>query len=105
MPALFDFLQKNQIEKGRLLPAVHSTEAYFIKKFIKTGRIEPQTCKFFDGEKLSYFFIGRPAFKRTYDTEPDYWELQSWSRLSEQNLRVDKWSVCRVRLPSGVAAC
>ena len=21
--------------------------------------------------------------------------VQSWSRLSEQNLRVDKWSVCR----------
>jgi hypothetical protein len=21
---------------------------------------------------------------------------ESWSRLSEQNLRVDKWSVCRV---------
>jgi hypothetical protein len=33
MTALFDFLQKNQIEKGNLLPAVHSTEAYFIKKF------------------------------------------------------------------------
>ena len=31
-------------------------------------------------------------------------ETQSWSRLSEQNLRVDKWSVCRVRLPSGGAA-
>jgi hypothetical protein len=29
---------------------------------------------------------------------------ESWSRLSEQNLRVDKWSVCRVRLPSGGAA-
>ena len=29
---------------------------------------------------------------------------KSWSRLSEQNLRVDKWSVCRVRLPSGGAA-
>src|SRR6185437_720453 len=75
MSALFDFLQKNQIEKGRLLPAVHSTEAYFIKKFMKTGRIEPQTCKFFAGEKLSYFFLGRPAFKRSYDAEPDYWEL------------------------------
>ena len=75
MTALFDFLQKNQIEKGNLLPAVHSTEAYFIKKFMKTGRIEPQSCKFFGGEKLSYFFLGRPAFKRTYDGEPDYWEL------------------------------
>jgi hypothetical protein len=75
MSALFDFLQKNQIEKGRLLPAVHSTEAYFIKRFMKTGRIEPQSCKFFTGEKLSYFFLGRPAFKRSFDLEPDYWEL------------------------------
>ena len=27
-----------------------------------------------------------------------------WPRLSEQFFRVDTWSVCRVRLPSGVAA-
>jgi hypothetical protein len=27
----------------------------------------------------------------------------SWSRLSEQILRFDKWSVCRVRPPSGMA--
>jgi hypothetical protein len=75
MAALFDFLQKNQIEKANSLPAIHSTEAYFIKKFMKTGRIEPQSCKFFGGEKLSYFFVGRPAFKRSLDHEPDYWEL------------------------------
>jgi hypothetical protein len=73
--ALYDFLQKNQIEKANILPAVHSTEAYFIKKFMKTGQIQPNPCKFFGGEKLSYFFVGRPAFKRTFDHEPDYWEL------------------------------
>ena len=27
-----------------------------------------------------------------------------WPRLSEQIFRIDKWSVCRVRLPSGGAA-
>jgi hypothetical protein len=75
MSALFDFLQKNQIEKGNPLPAVHSTEAYFIKRFMKSGKIVPQTCKFFNNEKLSYFFVGRPAFKRSIDHEPDYWEL------------------------------
>ena len=31
-------------------------------------------------------------------------EGERWSRLSEQFFRVDKWSLCRVRLPSGVAA-
>ena len=75
MAALFEFLQKNQIEKASTLPAVHSTEAYFIKKFIKSNHIDPQPCKFFRGEKLSYFFVGRPAFKRSFDYEPDYWEL------------------------------
>src|SRR5262249_43016145 len=58
MGALYDFLQKNQIQKGNTLPAMHSTEAYFIKKFMSTGRIETHTCKYFDGEKLSYFFVG-----------------------------------------------
>ena len=28
----------------------------------------------------------------------------SWSRLSEQTLRVDKWSPAGVRLPGGAAA-
>ena len=42
---------------------------------MSTGRIEPSACKFFAGEKLSYFFVGRPAFKRSIDREPDYWEL------------------------------
>jgi hypothetical protein len=27
-----------------------------------------------------------------------------WLRLSEQNFRVDKWSLCRVRPPRGKAA-
>jgi hypothetical protein len=75
MGALYDFLQKNQIQKGNALPAVHTTEAYFIKKFITSGRIETYNCKFFENEKLSYFFVGRPAFKRTIDYEADYWEL------------------------------
>ena len=75
MSALFDFLQKNQIEKASALPAVHSTEAYFIKKFMASGRIQPSPCDFFPGEKLSYFFVGRPAFKRLADLESEYWEL------------------------------
>jgi hypothetical protein len=34
----------------------------------------------------------------------DVLRIERWSRLSEQIFRVDKWSLCRVRLPSGVAA-
>ena len=75
MSALFNFLQRNQIEQGRALPLVHSTEAYYIKKFMKTGRIAATRCTFFTKEDLSYFFVGRPAYKRLVDTEAEYWEL------------------------------
>ena len=36
----------------------------------------------------------------------EYWEsgCMRWLRLSEQNFRVDKWSLCRVRPPRGKAA-
>jgi hypothetical protein len=36
------------------------------------------------------------AFKST-------WGMK-WSRLSEQQIRIDKWNACRVRLPCGLAA-
>jgi hypothetical protein len=75
MSALYDFLQKNQIERRPALPLVHSTEAYYIKRFMKSGAIAATNCKFFNGEKLSYFFLGRPAFKRFTHTKPEYWEL------------------------------
>ena len=75
MSSLFNFLQRNQIEQGRALPLVHSTEAYYIKQFMKTGKITTAPCKFFKKEKLSYFFVGRPAFKRPNENEVEYWEL------------------------------
>jgi len=50
-----------------------------------------------DGLGVSERFV--ISYQRKLGVRP-----QSWSRLSEQNLRVDKWSVCRVRLPDGAAA-
>lgn len=75
MSALFEFLQKNQIEKSKSLPLVHSTEAYFIKNIMRTGQLVASPCKVFSNEKLSYFFVGRPAFKRLIAREAEYWEL------------------------------
>jgi hypothetical protein len=73
--SLFDFLQRNQIQKADALPLVHSTEAYFLKKFMKANAIKTSKCKVFKSENLSYFFVGRPAFKRKLDSEAEYWEL------------------------------
>jgi hypothetical protein len=75
MGALYDFLQKNQIEKKQALPLVHTTEAYHLKRIAKTGAIIAAPCTVFKGEDLSYFFVGRPAFKKKIDQEAEYWEL------------------------------
>jgi hypothetical protein len=75
MGSLLDFLQKNQILTARELPLCHSTEAYYLKQFKKTGKILATSCNVFKGENLSYFFVGRPAFKRSLGHEPEYWEL------------------------------
>jgi hypothetical protein len=51
--------------------------------------------------------VSRSAAVRVGMPDKARWALLgklSWPRLSEQNLRIDKWSVCRVRPPSGVAA-
>jgi len=73
MSALYDFLQKNR--KANALPLVHTTEAYFLKKIIRTGKIEATPCSVFKGENLAYFFIGRPAYKKDVSGEAEYWEL------------------------------
>lgn len=75
MSALSLFLQRNQITKARLLPLVHTTESYYLKKIIETGAIKVQPCNVFAGENLSYFFVGRAAYKRELHQEAEYWEL------------------------------
>jgi hypothetical protein len=78
MSALFDFLQKNQIKKSKALPLVHTTEAYFLKKILKSGRIHTSRCDVFSKnghEEIAYFFVGRPSYKFEVNNESEYWEL------------------------------
>jgi hypothetical protein len=75
MTALLQFLKRNQITKARPLPLVHTTEAYFVKKIVTSGKIEARPCTVFRSEKLSYFFVGRAAYKRELHQEAEYWEL------------------------------
>ena len=52
------------------LPLVHSTDTYTLAEIARTNKISPQDCTVFGGEKISYFFYGRPAFKPNASTEP-----------------------------------
>lgn len=75
MSVLKDFLERNNITKARPLPLVHTTEAYFMKKIVSSSRIQASPCNVFKREKLSYFFVGRAAYKRELFQEAEYWEL------------------------------
>jgi hypothetical protein len=75
MSALYQFLQRNQITRAKPLPLVHTTDSYFLKKIVETGAIKTQRCNIFQGEHLSYFFVGRAAYKRDLQQEAEYWEL------------------------------
>jgi hypothetical protein len=54
---------------------VHTTESYYLKKIIESGKLSAQRCNVFAGENLSYFFVGRAAYKRDLEQEAEYWEL------------------------------
>jgi hypothetical protein len=75
MGALLEFLKRNQISKANPLPLVHTTESYHLKKIISSGLIKASRCDVFRNENLSYFFVGRAAYKRDLHQEAEYWEL------------------------------
>jgi hypothetical protein len=75
LSALTNFLQRNQITRARPLPLVHTTESYYLRRIVDTGVIKTHPCNVFAGENLSYFFVGRAAYKRDLLQEAEYWEL------------------------------
>jgi hypothetical protein len=82
MSALAEFLKRNQITKSNPLPLVHTTESYHVKKIVASGTIKARPCNVFRGENLSYFFVGRAAYKRNLNQEAEYWELPTCLVLS-----------------------
>jgi hypothetical protein len=62
-----------------------------------------------DLENTYHFFgfaarLGNAGRDKMVDFEKVRDRDVTWSRLSEQLFRVDKWSFCRVKLPCGGAA-
>lgn len=75
MSALSDFLRRNTVQAVGGLPLVHSTQAYGLLKIVESDEISTTFCDVFK-EPLSYFFVGRPAYKFKDDgDEAQEWEL------------------------------
>jgi UDPglucose 6-dehydrogenase len=71
-----------------------------VKSSVEAGRLDFTTdlAEAVGSAEAVFIAVGTPS--RRGDGHAD----QSWSRLSEQTLRVDKWSPAGVRLPGGAAA-
>jgi hypothetical protein len=76
MSTFSDFLLRRTVKPDGVLPLAHTTRAYHLKKIKETDKIVPRRCDVFTTEDLSYFFVGRPAYKYESDgSEAEYWEL------------------------------
>jgi hypothetical protein len=74
MSSLADFLMRNSAVKSGPLPLVHTTQAYNLEDIMSASAISTRQCDVFK-EKLSYFFVGRPAYKKELSNEAAEWEL------------------------------
>jgi hypothetical protein len=70
------FIQSNKSTLAASLPLTHTTSAYFVQKILESRSITPRPCDVYLGEKLSYFFVGRPAYKAP-NKDSMHWELPS----------------------------
>lgn len=76
MPNFADFLAKNTIIPSNTLPLIHSTPAYHLRSIANSDTIIPQPCDVFTPDDLTYFFVGRPAYKHHAGPgETPAWEL------------------------------
>lgn len=72
--SLAEFLAEQSTNHKSELPYVHSTDSANIWQILKNGRIDVTACDTFTGEKLAYFFYGRPAYRKYYES-PQEWQL------------------------------
>ena len=45
------------------LPVCHTTDGFRAREILKYSKLEAKECNIFKGEKLLYFFYGRPSFR------------------------------------------
>ena len=73
-PSLREFLEASNLEVAKEPPWVHSACSGYIWDFLEATKILAFPCSVFRAEKLCYFFVGRPAYKRDEVHNPGTWE-------------------------------
>lgn len=71
---LKEFLASQNIGRVEKLPWFHSTKGTNLLEILNAGKLKALPCNVFQ-DKLSYFFVGRPAYKYTTDNDPAPWML------------------------------
>lgn len=74
--ALAAFLSRNSVNAAQGLPLVHTTQSYNLKAIMAGDEIKTQPCDVFTDDSLTYFFVGRPAYKyESKNSSAEAWEL------------------------------
>lgn len=70
-----DFIARNSVQPTEAMPLVHTTASYRLDGIRTENALRPQPCDVFQ-TPLSYFFVGRPAYKvHPGEGEAEEWEL------------------------------
>lgn len=80
MSSLQEFLEFTGAVSSRLsddLMLFHTTSNDHFLNILNSKSISPVACRHFNDEKISYFFLGRPAYKTRLYESPSYWQLPS----------------------------
>jgi hypothetical protein len=73
--SLKEFLSRQNLPGALNLPWVHSASASRLFKIVEDEKLVAMNCTVFRGEKLCYFFVGRPAYKFNSEGVPSAWQL------------------------------
>ncbi len=72
---LSEFLANKNLPSDLKLPWVHSSSAANLFDIIDAEKLLAVPCNVFKGDKLVYFFVGRPAYKMPAVENPSEWQL------------------------------
>src|ERR1044071_6887776 len=64
MPGRFwEFVGREAAGFEGKLPLVHTTDLYHFRDIRNSAELQPSDCEVYEGEKLLYFFYGRPSYR------------------------------------------
>lgn len=78
MNDLKDFLAAKGVRPPVGSPSIdlmHTANGESFVSILSSNMINVSRCRVFTGDKLSYFFLGRPAYKTAIVYDPSYWQL------------------------------